>query len=284
MVEIKQPDLTQASLDIPDVAKDVDCFMWAPSLQDPKNLEAILNLEPFLDADKSFNKSDFYPATLDQFTEQGQLWALPAEVTPYVIEYNRDLFDAAKVAYPKPGWTMDDFLATAKSLTKGDGDAKQYGYVGDYFEANDLVLMLQALGAKLVDTTQDPPKVVFDDATMRQALQWYADLHSKHDVKPMFVTDFSELLTEASTALVERETMIDDGRAAMWSAYAGMPNLTGSTKRPTMNIGAVSVPIGPGGCHRRQLRVEQRLLHLGGYTREASMLEMDQLPDWRRSK
>jgi ABC-type glycerol-3-phosphate transport system substrate-binding protein len=247
VVEIKQPDLTQASLDIPDVAKDVDCFMWAPSLQDPKNLEAILNLEPFLDADKSFDKSDFYPATLDQFTEQGQLWALPAEVTPYVIEYNRDLFDAAKVDYPKPGWTVDDFLATAKALTKGDGDTKQYGYVGDYFEANDLVLMLQALGAKLVDTTQDPPKVIFDDATMQSALQWYADLYSKHDVKPMFVTDFAKLLTEANTALGERETMIDDGRAAMWTAYAGMPNLTGSTKRPTMNIGAVSLPIGSGG-------------------------------------
>jgi hypothetical protein len=56
VVEIKQPDLPQATLDIPDVAKDVDCFMWAPSLQDPENLEAILNLEPFLDADKSFDK------------------------------------------------------------------------------------------------------------------------------------------------------------------------------------------------------------------------------------
>jgi ABC-type glycerol-3-phosphate transport system substrate-binding protein len=247
VVDIKQPDLTQATLDIPDVAKDVDCFMWAPSLQDLKNLEAILNLEPFLDADKSFDKNDFYPATIDQFTEQGQLWALPAEVTPYVIEYNRDLFDAAKVAYPKPGWTMDDFLATAKALTKGSGDAKQYGYVGDYYEANDLVLMLQALGAKLVDTTQDPPKLVFDDATMRSALQWYVDLHSKHDVKPMFVTDYTKLLTDAATALGERETMIDNERAAMWSAYAGMPNLTGSTKRPTMNIGVAPLPIGAAG-------------------------------------
>jgi multiple sugar transport system substrate-binding protein len=247
VVEIKQPDLTNASIDIPAVAKDVDCFMWAPSLQDPKNLEAILNLEPFLDADKSFDRNDFYAATLDQFTEQGQLWALPAEVTPYVIEYNRDLFDAAKVAYPKAGWTMDDFLATAKTLTKGSGDAKQYGYIGDYFEANDLVLMLQALGAQLVDTTQDPPKVIFDDATMRSALQWYTDLHSKHDVKPLFVTDYTKLLIDASTALVERETLIDDGRAAMWSAYAGMPNLLNSQKRPTMNIGVAPLPIGAAG-------------------------------------
>ena len=238
VVEIKQPDLTQTSLDIPDVAKDVDCFMWAPSLQDPKNLEAILNLEPFLDADKSFNKSDFYPATLDQFTEQGQLWALPAEVTPYVIEYNRDLFDAAKVAYPKPGWTMDDFLATAKALTKGDGRHQA-------IRLRRRLLRSERSGVDAAERwarswsirRRIRRKVIFDDATMRSAMQWYADLHSKHDVKPMFVTDFAKLLTEASTALIERETMIDNGRAAMWSAYAGMPNLTGSTKRPTMNIG-----------------------------------------------
>jgi ABC-type glycerol-3-phosphate transport system substrate-binding protein len=67
-------------------------------------------------------------------------------------------------------------------------------------------------------------------------------------VKPLFVTDYVKLLTDASTALVEREAMIDDGRAAMWSAYAGMPNLTGSTKRPTMNIGVASLPIGTAGA------------------------------------
>jgi ABC-type glycerol-3-phosphate transport system substrate-binding protein len=107
--------------------------------------------------------------------------------------------------------------------------------------------MLQALGAKLVDTAQDPPKAVMDDATMQAAVQWYADLHRQHDVKPMYVTDFAKLLTEANTALIERETMIDDERAAMWSAYAGMPNLLNSEKRPTMNIGVAPLPVGAGG-------------------------------------
>ena len=247
LVEIKTPDLTNAAIDIPNVAKDVDCFTWAPSLQDPKNLEAILNLEPFIDADPSFDKADFYPATLDQFTAQGQLWALPAEVTPYVIEYNKDMFDAAKVPYPKPGWTMDDFLATAKALTKGNGDQKQYGFVGDYYESTDLVLMLQQLGARLLDESADPPKVVFDDPAMRQALQWYVDLHAKYDVKPVFVTDFAELLSKASTALVERETLVNDGRAAMWTAYGGQPNLLGDDQRQKLNIGVVPLPIGAAG-------------------------------------
>jgi multiple sugar transport system substrate-binding protein len=247
IVDVKTPDLTNTSIDIPTVAKDVDCFMWAPSLQDPKNLEAILNLEPFLDADKSFDKTDFYPATIEQFTEQGQLWGLPAEVTPYVIEYNKDLFDAAKVAYPKAGWTMDDFLATAKALTKGDGKDKQYGFVGDYYESTDLILMLQQLGAQLVDTSSTPPKVIFDDATMRKAVQWYADLHSKYDVKPAYVTDFAELISKAATALSDREALVDSGRAAMWTAYAGQPNLTGSDKRQQMNIGVAALPIGTAG-------------------------------------
>ncbi|MBI5567324.1 MAG: extracellular solute-binding protein, partial [Chloroflexi bacterium] len=245
-VEIKQADFSNVALDIPDVAKDVDCFMWAPSLQDPKNLEAILNLEPFLDADKSFDKADFYPATIEQFTEQGQLWALPAEVTPYVIEYNKDLFDAAKVAYPKSGWTTEDFLATAKALTKGADTDRQYGFVGDYYESTDVILMLQQLGAKLIDTSVTPPAVIFDDATMRKAMQWYADLHSKHDVKPAFITDFAELLSKAASALSEREGLIDNGRAAMWTTYAGAPNLTGSD-RSKMNIGVVALPIGAAG-------------------------------------
>ena len=246
-VEIEPPDMTSPSLDIPELAKGVDCFIWPPRLRDPRNLEAILNLEPFLDADQSFDKNDFYAATLDQFTEQGQLWALPAEVTPYVVEYNRDLFDAARVPYPQPGWTKDDFLATAKALTKGAGDKKQYGYVGDYLETNDLVVMLQTLGAKIIDTTQDPPRAVYDDETMRSAVQWYADLYRKYEVKPMFVTDFTELLTTASTAMSEREALIDDGRAAMWTTYAAVPNITGSDKRSKMNIGVAPLPIGPAG-------------------------------------
>jgi phosphatidylserine/phosphatidylglycerophosphate/cardiolipin synthase-like enzyme len=107
---------------------------------------------------------------------------------------------------------------------------------------------------------------------MRSALQWYADLYRTHDVKPLFVTDYTKLLTDASVALLEREAMIDDGRAAMWSAYAGMPNLTGSTKRPTMNIGVVSLPIGSGGSkggksraslHSKAVIIDQRLAVIG---------------------
>ncbi len=39
--------------------------------------------------------------------------------------YNKDLFDAAKVAYPKDDWTVDDFLKIAQQLT--DASKKRWG-------------------------------------------------------------------------------------------------------------------------------------------------------------
>ena len=47
-----------------------------------------------------------------------------------MINYNRDLFDKAGVAYPKQGWTWDEFREAAKALTVKDasGNVTQFGY------------------------------------------------------------------------------------------------------------------------------------------------------------
>ena len=47
-----------------------------------------------------------------------------------MINYNRDLFDKAGVAYPKQGWTWEEFREVAKALTVKDssGNVTQFGY------------------------------------------------------------------------------------------------------------------------------------------------------------
>ena len=47
-----------------------------------------------------------------------------------MINYNRDLFDVAGMAYPKSGWTWDEFREVAKKLTVKDsaGNVTQWGY------------------------------------------------------------------------------------------------------------------------------------------------------------
>ena len=186
-VEVKMLDLTGtggAGLDLRSLARSADCFQWYPSLRDPANREAILSLEAFLEADQAFRKDDFYPQLVAQFTEQGQLWGLPADVTPFVIEYNKDLFDAAGLAYPTPDWTWEEFLEMATALSGGEGETRQYGFVAEVYEANDLLLILERLGAHLIDERPTPPALTFDDPTVIEALRWYADLTVEHQVKP----------------------------------------------------------------------------------------------------
>ncbi len=204
IVEIKAADLFSGPSDLPGMAEQSDCFQYPPSLDSSVDRAAVLSLQPFLEADPSFTTDDFYPPLRGPYTWQGQLWGLPAEVQPYVIEYNQDLFDAAGLAYPEADWTLDDFLAVAQNLTRGEADDKQYGFVGSY-EPLDLVMFVERLGGKILDDTQDPPSAAFDDPATIEAVQWYADLYLLHGVKPVFVAD------------EEREALINSGRVAMWA-------------------------------------------------------------------
>ncbi|MEO8882347.1 MAG: sugar ABC transporter substrate-binding protein, partial [Devosia sp.] len=76
------------------------------------------------------NYSDFAPALFEDCKYQGKTYFVPTSWNNIMIHYNRDLFDKAKVAYPKTGWTWDDFRAAAKALTVKDssGNVTQWGY------------------------------------------------------------------------------------------------------------------------------------------------------------
>lgn len=240
VVEVKMADLMGGTVpDLANMAEASDCFQWYPSLYEAKYRDAILNLQPFLDADASFTTDDFYAPLLDQFSWQGQLWGLPADVTPYIIEYNRDLFDEAGLDYPAPGWTWDDFLESAVTLTKGEDDTKQYGYVAEAYELNDLLFMLERLGAKLIDENVDPPALTFNDPATVQSLEWYASLSTEHQVKPVFLTDIRKLLG-ATSAFLERQALITDGRAAMWTSTGTLAAVFGNWG--DLNVGAAPLP------------------------------------------
>jgi len=51
----------------------------------------------------------------------------PMRANVTVVFYNKDLFDAAGVAYPPDVWTKDEYIETARKLTSGEGVSKVYG-------------------------------------------------------------------------------------------------------------------------------------------------------------
>lgn len=129
---------------------------------------------------------DFYPESLAPYYWQQKLMAIPQNLSSLVVYYNKTLFDAADVPYPKPDWNWDDFVTTAKALTKdlnGDGSTDQYGMGTDAILFRVSPFIWQN-GGELVDNPTTPSRLVLDSPPAREALTRFVDLQLRHKVVP----------------------------------------------------------------------------------------------------
>ena len=71
---------------------------------------------------------DMWPESIVKLwnTDEG-LIGLPICNIGYCVFYNKDIFDAAGIAYPTPDWTEEQFLDLCGKLTSGEGANKIYG-------------------------------------------------------------------------------------------------------------------------------------------------------------
>ena len=76
---------------------------------------------------------DFYPQVVDAFrydgtnAGRGTLWGIPKDFTTVGFYYNKDVFRKAGVPFPKPDWTWDDFVSTARAIHRATGpDGERY--------------------------------------------------------------------------------------------------------------------------------------------------------------
>ncbi|HEX7120647.1 MAG TPA: sugar ABC transporter substrate-binding protein [Longimicrobiales bacterium] len=146
--------------------------------------DALLDLSPYVDR-AGVALDAFEPQVLAPFHEGG-LWAFPKGYTPMVIYYNKDLFDAAGVPYPEPGWTWSDFLETAKSLTRdldGDGAVDQWGF-GWPREFFYLQSWIWAGGGELLSPDGTRASGFLDSPETVAAVRFYLELATRHGVAP----------------------------------------------------------------------------------------------------
>ena len=165
--------------------KPPDVFaMDAPLFLDWQSRGALLNLQPYIDANPGF-LDNFYPQTLTAYKTPDGYYGLPRDFQSIVLFYNKDMFDAAKVAYPTADWTYDDLKSAAKALTldkNNDGKAEQYGLWTDTW---DMELFwseaIWAWGGEIINA--DHTKTLIGDGPARDA--WaYIDSLYKDGVMP----------------------------------------------------------------------------------------------------
>ena len=85
----------------------------------------LLDLTPYIQA--AGIDMSAYNGTDANFTYDGKTYGMPFRTDQYVLFYNKDIFDAAGVAYPDNDMTWTEFEETAKAITNGEGATKKWG-------------------------------------------------------------------------------------------------------------------------------------------------------------
>jgi multiple sugar transport system substrate-binding protein len=78
--------------------------------------DTLLSIDPLIEAG-AIDPANFPEPLVDMYAYKDVQYGIPRDFDTIALFYNKDLFDAAGVAYPDESWTWDDFRANAEKLT-----------------------------------------------------------------------------------------------------------------------------------------------------------------------
>jgi len=180
--------------------------------------DAIEPIDERLNESAAIDPDDFYPSAMTAFQWGGHQLCMPQNVSSLAVYYNKDLFAKYGVPEPKPGWTWNEFVATAAQLTR-DTNGRQVA--GGEFEGGAPRVEVYGLGVEpamirvapfvwsnggeIVDNPQQPTRFTFDNPAARDALRNLLDLRSAYGVIP----------TDDEVEAEDDESRFVNGRLAM---------------------------------------------------------------------
>ncbi len=187
-----------------DQAKQADVVYL--SGENPSVLGGFLSIQPLLDASADFNQKDFWPGSfISCEDDQGVPYGVPMILEPRGIYYDPLLFDAAKVPYPQPGWTWDQFRQAINLVGSTANGTTTYGFVdGPVYDI---------LG-QLIDQQILANAGKLDTKGLAASLAWYAQLAKDQKLYPVQPANSSGYMSSAAAASVVQGFTGD--KAAMW--------------------------------------------------------------------
>ncbi len=194
-----------ASRSAPDVMK-VDLYFF-PALVRKGYFRSI---QPFIDADPTFDEADFFPQALEECRYKGQLYGLNVAFGGHVIYYNKTMFKNEGIPdpyelYKRGEWTTDKFVEVASKLTKKDKNGRytQFGTNMPHWWTAVWLFGGDFLSKDFKRCTLDTPEAI-------RGLQWMKDLRWKYHVTPQ--------PSESSMSAFSFQS----GKLGMYSAWSGM--------------------------------------------------------------
>lgn len=194
------------------------------SMRMPSFYSILEPLNPHFESD-SFDLAPFEPSIISGLSYEGTSYALPYDVGPWLVFYNRDKFAEAGLAEPALDWTFDDFKAAAVKLTSGEN----YGFATQSF---DYVAGPIALGAEYFN---DANQFDLTNAGYVADVGKFADLVSVDKASPVFASGAGATTASGRFA---------SGNAAMY--IDGPWSLISTQGAVDFNVGVAPLPRGEG--------------------------------------
>ncbi len=166
-----------------------------------------LDLTALLARDKLDLVKMFGPMATGYYID-GKPYSFPTKIDQYGIVINKTMFDAAGIPVPK-SWTLDEFRAVAKKLTKGSGPDKVYGMF--FNSQQDLYYPLNYFSVQ--NLGGDPfyakggKETAFTDPVNVKTIQTVADM--------MLVDQSAPSHADSVTEKLSQEGMFLSGKSAM---------------------------------------------------------------------
>ena len=210
-----------------------------------------MGLKKFFDKDGLSYATVFGKSVEETMNFNGDYYATPYANNINMVFYNKKMFDAAGVPYPKADWTWSDFRAIAKKLTSGSGANKIYGAMLDVAKPNGdeywATIAQQKLGSFWY-YNKDFKTTRFENPAVKESLQYFYDL---------FMVDQSAVpLSQYSALKYDNDTTgmkgLYSGRYAMWVApvYGSLYLMkTYGEIPPGTDIGLANLPRPDGFTH-----------------------------------
>ena len=175
--------------------------------------------------------NSFYPTLMQNGKAKGKTWGIPFQRSTIVMYYNKDAFRAAGLNPDQPPKSWDELVAAGKKLTVKDssGKVQQWGAMipstgypywmfGALTKQNGEVLM-----------NQDGTQTYFNKPAVVEALSFWKDLGSKHQIMPEGTIEWGTL----------RQNFLEGKTAMMWHSTG---NLTTVKKNARFDFGVAMLP------------------------------------------
>jgi ABC-type glycerol-3-phosphate transport system substrate-binding protein len=236
------------------------------------NQKAVLSLQDYVKRDKQVenNLKSFAPATIQTFTFENKLHAIPATNEGIVLWYNKDAFTEARLPFPRDiendpaKWNWNTVVDMARSLNRGSGtDRQRYGLMVTGRKTNAAISeswgnVVYANDGRFLN--DQGTKWTLGSKEGLDTIQWAVDLQTRYGVHPEVDYYLDKNVLDRDLFIQGRLGMLPQGEFLSRYLYGGAKPAGGVP----FNYDIAQLPFGVGKKKRAAVYNGQSLVMIRG--------------------